>query len=123
MDTRKDTGKKGEEVALSFLRKKGYKILDRNFRCGFGELDIVAEKNNQIIFIEVRSCRSLNFGSPQESLNYFKKKRLTRLALFYLTSHNLKNVFCRFDVVAVVFEEGSKISSINLIKNAFGATF
>ncbi|MBE0477838.1 YraN family protein [Candidatus Aerophobetes bacterium] len=123
MDTRKDVGKKGEQVALSFLRKKGYKILDRNFRCRFGELDIVAEEDNQIIFIEVRSCRSLNFGSPLQSLDYFKKKRLTRLALFYLTSHNLKNASCRFDVVAVVFEEGSKIGSINLIKNAFVATF
>lgn len=115
-------GRKGEDVALSFLKKKGYHILDKNFRCKLGELDIVAEEDDQIVFVEVKARKNLDFGLPQESLNYFKKKRLTSLALFYLTSHHLQQVSCRFDVVAVVFKE-NEAASIHLIKNAFKATF
>jgi len=120
--SKKKVGKKGEEIALSFLRKRGYNILDRNFRCRLGELDIVAEENNQIVFIEVKTRENLSFGLPQESLDYLKKKRLTRLALFYLASRHLKNISCRFDVVAVFLKKG-RVENIHLIKNAFEATF
>lgn len=119
---RKVVGRRGEQVAISFLKEKGYRILDKNFHCKLGELDIVAQEGNQIVFVEVKTRQNLDFGLPQESLNYFKKKRLTRLALFYLASHYLKDVPCRFDVVAVVFKEGNP-KSIRLIKNAFEATF
>lgn len=122
-DNRKDTGRTGESIALSFLQKQGYTVVEKNFRCKFGEMDIIAENDDQLVFIEVRSCRSLNSGLPQESLNYFKKKRLTQIALFYLTSHNLGNLSCRFDVVAVLFDAARRVSSIDLIKNAFEATF
>ena len=121
-DKRKELGRKGEEIALSFLKKKGYHILDKNFRCPLGELDIVAREGDQIIFIEVKTRRSSGFGPPEESLNYIKKKRLTRLALFYLTNNRLKGVCCRFDVVAIVFKK-EKVEAIHLIKNAFEATF
>jgi len=120
--TRKDVGKEGEKVALSFLKKKGYRILDKNFRCKFGEIDIIAEENGQIVFLEVKTRRNLDFGLPQESLNYFKKKRLTRLAQFYLARYHLEGISSRFDVVAVIFKE-SRIHSIHVIKNAFEATF
>lgn len=121
-DKRVELGRKGEKAALSFLRKKGYKILERNFRCRFGEIDIVAKKEDRIVFVEVRSRENLNLGHPEESLTYTKKKRLTKLALFYLSCHRLENIPCRFDVVAVVFEKG-RIKNIHLVKNAFEATF
>ena len=121
-DKRKNLGKKGEEIALCFLKKKGYRILNKNFHCQLGELDIVAEENNQIVFVEVKTRKSLNFGLPQESLNYPKKKRLTKLALFYLTTHHLGEISCRFDVVAIlVNREGAE--TVHLIRNAFEATF
>ncbi|MBC7190432.1 YraN family protein [Candidatus Aerophobetes bacterium] len=121
-DKRAELGKKGEKAALSFLRKKGYKILERNFRCRLGEIDIVAKNEDKIIFVEVRSRENLNLGYPEESLTHIKKKRLTKLALFYLKCRRLEDIPCRFDVVAVVFEKG-EIKNIHLVKNAFEASF
>lgn len=119
---RKDVGRRGEKIAFAFLKKRGYHILDRNFRCPLGELDIVAEEGGQIVFIEVKARQSFNFGLPEESLNYPKKRRLTKLALFYLSRYNLKKVSSRFDVVAILLD-GEKVKDIHLIKNAFEATF
>ncbi len=115
-------GQKGEEAACIFLKKKGYRIRDRNFRCRLGEIDIVAEDHGEIVFVEVKTRQSLDFGSPEESLDYFKKKRLTRLALFYLSIRNLQNFPSRFDVVSIKMD-GEKIEDIQIIKNAFEATF
>jgi len=119
---RKDVGRRGEKIALAFLKKRGYHILDTNFRCQLGELDIIAEEGGQIVFIEVKTRQSFDFGLPEESLNYPKRQRLTRLALFYLSRYNLKKVSSRFDVVAILLDE-KKVKDIRLIKNAFEATF
>lgn len=116
----KEVGKRGEKLALSFLKKRGYRILDRNFRCKIGEIDIVAEEGGQIVFVEVKTRRNFSFGLPEETLNYFKRKRLTRLALFYLSNHHLQKKPCRFDVVAILFKK-EKPRNIHLIKNAFEA--
>lgn len=115
-------GRRGEKIALTFLKKRGYHILDTNFRCRLGELDIVAEENGQIVFIEVKTRQSFDFGLPEDSLNYPKRQRLSRLALFYLTRYNLQKYPCRFDVVAILLDQ-KKIKNINLIKNAFEAAF
>ncbi len=118
-DKRKKVGKKGEDVAAFFLKKRGYRILDRNFRCYLGELDIIAEKEGQIIFVEVKTRQNIDFGLPEEFLNYPKRKRLSKLALFYLSTHYLQERPCRFDVVAIQYQKGK--AKIHHIKNAFQA--
>lgn len=119
---RKNLGLQGEQTATSLLRKKGYKILNRNFHCHFGELDIVAEKKGQIVFVEVRGRHSTDFGLPEQSLNYPKRRRLSKLALYYLSLYGLQEKPCRFDVIAIQWEK-DKVKSIRHIKNAFEATF
>jgi len=104
------------------LKKKGYFILDKNFRCPFGEIDVVAKEGQQIVFVEVKTRQNLNFGLPEEAVDYRKKKRLTKLALFYLKENHLENSSCRFDVVSLVVEN-KKVKSVYIIKNAFEATF
>jgi len=118
----KEIGKRGEKLAISYLKKRGYRILDKNFRCKIGEIDIVAENDGQIVFVEVKTRHNFNFGLPEEALNYFKRKRLSRLALFYLSNHHLQKKPCRFDVVAILLEK-EKPRDIHLIKNAFEAMF
>lgn len=108
------TGRLGEEKALSFLQNSGYKILDRNVRIRkFGEIDIIAEENGQLVFIEVKNRNSLTFGFPQESIIRKKQQRMVRLALMYIKKRNLKLKNVRFDVLAI-FQ-----LKCELIKNAF----
>ena len=120
-EKRKKLGKRGEELAIGFLEDRGYCIIERNFRCRLGELDIIAKEDNQIVFIEVKTRMSTTFGLPQESLHYSKKKRLTRLASLYLANHHLQKASCRFDVIAITVK-GERVHAIDLIKNAFEAT-
>ncbi|MDI6641902.1 MAG: YraN family protein [Elusimicrobiota bacterium] len=110
---RRELGKEGEEKAVEFLEKNGYNILDKNFRTRFGEIDIVANEGNYIVFIEVKTRKSLEFGSPQLSVNYHKKNKLAKLALQYIKSKCQQTKNIRFDVVAITK------NNIELIKNAF----
>ncbi len=120
--TGKKLGKEGEELAVSFLKKRGYQILEKNYRCRLGEIDIVAKDKEKIVFVEVKTRSSLTFGLPQEAVNYSKQLRLTRLALAYLSHHKLKDISCRFDVVCIL-TESKKPKKIHLITNAFPATY
>jgi len=120
--TGKNLGKNGEEIAINFLKKRGYQILEKNYRCRLGEIDIVAKDKEKIVFVEVKTRVSLIFGLPQEAVNYSKQMRLTKLALTYLSYHKLKNVPCRFDVVSILIE-GKKPKEIQLITNAFPAAY
>jgi len=120
-DTRKKLGNRGEKIAAKFLRKHAYQIVERNYRSLLGEIDIVAKEDENIVFVEVKTRRSTDFGLPEEALSYDKRRRLTRLALNYLAYHKIKNVNCRFDVVSVLMDE-DKVKNVQLIKNAFSAT-
>jgi putative endonuclease len=80
----KITGIKGEAIAEDLLRGEGYKIIDRNFRTRFGEIDIVAERDDTIYIIEVRARYGRLYGRPEDSLNYHKLKKLKRMTLYYL---------------------------------------
>lgn len=114
----KKLGKKGEDKAAEYLEKCGYRILERNFRCGrYGELDIVAEDGGYICFIEVKSRSSINFGLPCEAVNKAKQEKLRVLAFFYLDRNSLVDSDVRFDVVEVFYGEGH--IEVNVIKNAF----
>ena len=99
----------------------GYAIVERNFRCRFGEVDIIARDGDCLVFVEVRSHTSTDFGSPAESVGPRKQNRLYLTAETYLEAKKLENVDCRFDVVEVVFARGAA-PSVKVIKNAFDTT-
>ena len=112
-----NSGKTGETAAVKYLKGKGYKILDRNYRKTYGELDIVAQKGENIAFVEVKTRKSDNFGTPAEFVTLKKQKKLIKAAYAYIQEHNLVAEFT-FDIVEV-YLAGGKIKEINHIMNAF----
>ena len=115
---RQEVGKLGEEAARKFLKKRGYRIRETGFRCRRGEIDIVAQKKDYLVFVEVRTKSNLDFGTPEESITQSKKERLIASALTYTTTHeNLPPLWC-IDVVAIELDEKGKTRRIDLIENA-----
>jgi putative endonuclease len=111
------TGKKGEELAAAHLAEAGYQIIERNYRCPFGEIDIVAEEGETLVFVEVKSRRSVAYGDPQLAVGHEKQKKISRIAMHYLNEKRLCHRQARFDVVAVrLLPAGHRIE---LIRNAF----
>ncbi|MBM4433161.1 MAG: YraN family protein [Chloroflexi bacterium] len=117
---RKDTGALGEKLAQNFLKKRGYKILETNYRCPEGEIDIIARQKDYLVFIEVRSKKSLQFGSPEESVTPAKKEKLRAVAERYLQTHDKLPPLWRIDFVAVELDQKDKPLRIELIENAIG---
>ncbi len=115
---RDDLGKKGEELAVSHLKSLGYKIVERNFRCRLGEIDIIAYHGKTLVFVEVRTRKSCQFGSPLSSVTYRKQKKLITLAKFYMKKHRLFERVARFDVVGIILDKTGNVS-IELVQNAF----
>jgi putative endonuclease len=116
-------GQRGEAAAARFLRRKGYKIIARQDRDMFrGEIDLVAVDGRTIVFVEVKTRRSLNTGHPAESVHDDKQRRLTRLALSYLKRHELLEYSARFDVVAVTWPDTARKPTLEHFPNAFDAT-
>src|ERR1700733_9410367 len=95
-------GSKGERRAAAFLRKKGLRIVGRSVSSRCGEIDLIALDGDTIVFVEVRTRRSLEAGHPAESVTVEKQARVTRAALSYLKQHRLWNRRARFDVVAII---------------------
>lgn len=112
-----EMGKRGEAAADAYLRKAGYQITERNYRCRLGELDIITEEDGDIVFIEVRSKCSTQFGDPAASIGALKRRKLSLLALHYLQARRLEGRSARFDVVSVSFMPAR--IKIDLIRNAF----
>ena len=115
--TRILTGKKGESLAADYLKKNGYEILEKNFRCPLGEIDMIARDNEGLVFLEVKTRRSDDLGYPEEAVDRKKQTKISRLAAYYLQTKNLTNTQARFDVVAITMSGGS--TEVKLIKNAF----
>jgi putative endonuclease len=113
----KELGKRGEEVALRFLKKKGYKIIQQNYVCKMGEMDLIAREKDTLVFIEVKTRTSTAFGPPQLAVTSTKQMQLSKVALYFLKEKRLEDVKARFDVVAILLRpEGEEIE---LIKDAF----
>jgi len=110
-----------EDAACKFLKKKGYKIIARNYRTRFGELDIVGLDGEIIAFVEVRSKKEGSFGPPGASINGEKSRRITRAAWNFLSKKEIRDRDCRFDVVSITHKEGTKSPQISLFKNAFSS--
>ena len=104
-DIRKKTGNYGEKLAVSFLLKNKYKVIETNFRTRFGEIDIVCKKNNQIIFVEVRTKTNVNFGAPEESVNRKKQEKLILMANQYLSAKKMLHSSFRIDGIFIVIEQ------------------
>lgn len=115
---RRESGNMGEKAAVKFLKKNGYRIRGTNFRCRTGEIDIIAEKNDWLVFIEVRTKTNLEFGKPEESVTTAKKERLINTALTYLANYKNLPSLWRIDFVAVEMDKQGKIRRIELIENA-----
>jgi len=114
---RREAGLEGEALAVSHLQKKGYEILARNYRCPFGEVDVIARDGNCVVFVEVKRRLSLRFGEPEEAVHVGKRKKLSRTALCYLQDRGWMERNARFDVV--VIRPGGDGEEIRLIRNAF----
>lgn len=107
----------GEKMAWDYLKTKNYKILEKNYRCRLGELDIIAEDKDVICFIEVKTRNSDKFGSPREAVNRVKQRKICQVALVYLKSKGLLEKRARFDVVSIF--NPNQEAKIDLIRNAF----
>ena len=101
-----ETGIKGENKVCRYLMMRGYKILDRNFQCRFGEIDIIAKKKEYIVFVEVKTRKSGGMTTPADALTPVKKKRLFRAAAAWLTKYDAWSYPCRFDLACVTFSHG-----------------
>ncbi len=97
----KKVGNLGENIAVEFLEKKGYKILDRNYYCPFGEIDIIVRKENIIVFVEVKVVNGVGLEALEELVNKKKRVKIINSAKHYLDKKNIENFIIRFDVVAV----------------------
>ena len=114
-------GEQGEHVAIRHLKRLGYRIIEHNYRCRFGEIDVIARHRNVLVFVEVKSRGSEAFGSPKLAITTAKQHKLSQVAWHYLQKHNLTEASARFDVVAVSGMPNSP--RIEVIENAFDATF
>lgn len=115
---RRDTGLLGEKIASDFLARRGYRILKTNYRCPHGEIDIIARHQDFLVFIEVRTRRSLKFGSPEESITPAKKERLIATAWHYQQSLDSPLPLWRIDTVVIELNRKGSLSRIELIENA-----
>jgi len=115
--TRTQLGRQGESLAIDFLKKNNYKILQKNYRCVFGEIDIIALKKNVLSFIEVKARSSVRFGLPQEAITARKQRKISQVALEFMQRHRIEDKQARFDVVAVQVTPAGH--HIELIENAF----
>jgi putative endonuclease len=119
---RQALGAAGEELAALFLQRQNYRIMARNFRCKGGEVDIIARDGRTLVFVEVKSRRSLAYGVPQLAVTPFKQRQISKAALTWLAKHNLHDAPARFDVIAVLFGAAGS-SQIEHIPNAFDLAY
>lgn len=106
MYERHELGKEGENYAAEYLKNKGYKILQRNFSCKQGEIDIIAKEKEEYVFIEVKTRQNFHYGSPAESVTGGKQKHIWKATKYYIYLHKLENKYIRFDVIEIYKNKG-----------------
>ena len=121
MSNKKILGKLGEDAAANFLESNGYEIVARNFRIRSAEIDIIAQIDNVIVFVEVKARSNIRHGLPSEAVNLRKQKKIIEAAGVFLQDENFCECACRFDVVEV-YLRGELVEEINHIENAFEVT-
>ena len=114
---KKELWKKGEDLAHRFLKKNGYRIIQRNYVCKMGEVDIIARDKDTLVFVEVKTRTSAAYGPPELAVTVAKQRQLSKAALNFLAAKKLEDAKARFDVVAILMEAAGP--KIELIKDAF----
>ncbi len=115
---RQGLGRTGERLAAEALMSRGYHILERNFRCRHGEIDLVAEDEHDLIFVEVKARRGTSYGLPEDALTFYKRSKLLEVASYYLDLHACSDRSWRIDVVAVQFSSSGKLEEIRIYQHA-----
>lgn len=114
MVNNRETGSCKEQYAADYLRKKGYDIYTMNFRCKIGEIDIIAKDAEYLVFCEVKYRTTVNYGYPEEAVNYRKQNRIRQVSRYYMLTNNIDiNTPVRYDVIAILGKE------LKHIRNAF----
>ncbi len=117
---RRDTGILGEQLARNYLKKRKYRILETNYRCSHGEIDIIARRKDTLVFIEVRTKTGSQFGSPEESVTSVKRERLRATAYHYQQTHDKLPPLWRIDFIAVELDGQGQPSRIEHYESAVG---
>jgi len=114
-------GEKSENLAAWYLKQNGYKIIEQNYRNRMGEIDIIAQDRKTIVFVEVKSRRSVRYGSPKFAVTPKKQRTISRVALYYLKTTQQTDAKARFDVVAIISNRDEP--QIEIVKNAFDLAY
>ena len=110
------TGKKGEEIAKRYLEKKGYKILEKNYKTKYAEIDLIAKKRNELVFVEVRTKMGENFGTPEETIDKKKMRKLWGNAMAYAARNKWQGHY-RVDAVCIVLKPSGEVNRLNHYEN------
>ena len=114
-------GKRNEDLAAWYLKENGYKIIEQNYRNRIGEIDIIAQEKKTIVFVEVKSRRSIRYGSPKWAVTPKKQRKISMVALYYLKATKQSDAKARFDVVAITSNRDEP--QIEIVKNAFDLAY
>lgn len=117
---RSETGQRGERLAQDYFKKRGYRIIETNYRSRYGEIDIVSIYKNVLVFTEVRTKTNLEYGTPEESVTETKARRLRATAYYYRQAHENLPEQWRIDLIAIEIDDKGKVKRINLIESAIG---
>lgn len=115
---RSSLGDRGEKAACGFLKDRGYEILEKNYRCKLGEIDVIARRRGRLAFVEIKTRTSAQFGMPQEAVDLRKQAKIFKVAQWFLKEKKLEEMPVAFDVVAVLWKEG-QAPEMHLITDAF----
>ena len=118
---RQGLGRTGERLAAEHLQARGYCILTRNFRCSYGEIDLIAEDGADLVFIEVKTRRGTSYGLPEEAVTYRKQQKIIQVASFYLDAYACYDRSWRIDVVAIQLTLSGVLQEIRLYQHAIHA--
>ncbi|MGQ9502189.1 MAG: YraN family protein [Anaerolineae bacterium] len=116
--TRQKLGRRGEQIATIYLQRQGYVIVEHNWRCPLGEVDVVARDGDCLVFVEVRTWRPGLYGAPEASITPRKQSKMLEVAQSYLQAANLDDVDWRIDVVAIEMDRVARVKRLNHIRNA-----
>lgn len=116
---RQKLGRYGEMLACEFLMRRGYKIIDKNYRTRGGEIDIIAKEGEVLVFVEVKTRTNNKFGAPEEAIDFYKQNKLAKTAEYYLVYHNVPETDYRIDAIAIEIDLRDKKAKIRHKKDIF----
>ncbi len=120
-EARRTLGRIGEAAARRYLERQGVRILAENFTCSAGEIDLIGQERETLLFVEVKTRRSEAFGPPHMAVHQRKQRQIVRASQWYLAERRIPEVACRFDVVAVMFSKGDEAPQVHWVRDAFPA--